>query len=413
MDINTIKLRAFEMKNKGMSYRQIARQLQIGRTTAYDYVKEVSVQQGGKLLAIPPICPEPASELGRTNVPDNPTYEQKDIPKSLIEIKKVKEFTGDELVKKKFDFLEFNGRFLELIGQPSKIFSGMIWGLPKGGKSNFSIRFADYLQEWFGDVVYIAAEEGESVTLQKKIQEIGGSKVTFVENRDRDSIRQYLPVKTCDFVFIDSINNAGIDSDLLEIIKRENPLKSFITIVQATKGGDFKGDQSLTHNCDFIIKVIKGVAYQEGRFNPNSEIKIFDEPLYEKNPIGRKDTTKDKIKDKQEPLQNESDGNNKDSIIPISSNDEIKIPIRDLSWLPTPKTKINIMEDPEIKRIIEKANVKRSALKPVHKPSRMSSNQKSSGNNLLFYIAVITGSAVVISTLAGNKENKIQTKKKL
>src|ERR1035437_5955553 len=54
-------------------------------------------------------------------------------------------------------------------------------------------------------------------------------------------------------------------------------------VAQATKGGNFKGDQSLTHNCDFVIKVMDGIAYQEGRFSPASEIKIFDEPLYQKN----------------------------------------------------------------------------------------------------------------------------------
>ncbi len=197
--------------------------------------------------------------------------------------KKIKEFTGDELVAKHFECLPFTGRFRELIGTPSKLFAGLIWGLPKGGKSNFSIRFADYLQEYFGKVVYIAAEEGESVTLQEKFKDIGGSKVTVVETRDRDVIRDYLSKKGCDFVFIDSINNAGIDNEFLELLKTENPTKSFIGIVQATKGGNFKGDQALTHNCDFIIKVVDGIAYHHGRFNVASEISIFEEPLYEKN----------------------------------------------------------------------------------------------------------------------------------
>lgn len=191
--------------------------------------------------------------------------------------------------------MEFEGKFLELIGKPSKLFSAIIWGLPKGGKSNFSIRFADYLQEYFGNVVYIAAEEGESVTLQEKIKAIGGSKVTFAENKDRQSIREYLLEKHCDFVFIDSINNAGIDNEFLELLKKDNPSKSFISIVQATKGGNFKGDQALTHNCDFIIKVVAGVAYHSGRFNTTTEINIFEEPLYDKNPISRKKKSIDNI----------------------------------------------------------------------------------------------------------------------
>ncbi len=284
-----IKIKAYQLKESGLSYGQVAKQLEIGRTTAYDYIKEIRMSLKGNQRNIEitnssELAPEKGFKLKFTN--RNP--EEIAINEFQTVKKKVKEFTGDELIEKKFDSLEFEGKFLELIGKPSKLFSGIIWGLPKGGKSNFSIRFADYLQEYFGDVVYIAAEEGESVTLQEKIKAIGGSKVTFAENKDRQSIREYLQTKSCDFVFIDSINNAGIDNEFLELIKQENPSKSFISIVQATKGGNFKGDQALTHNCDFIIKVIAGVAYHSGRFNTTTEISIFDQPLYEKNPVGRK-----------------------------------------------------------------------------------------------------------------------------
>jgi hypothetical protein len=290
-----IKNKAYQLKQSGLSYGQIAKQLEIGRTTAYDYIKEVRMSIEGIQRNIEvPNSPEPASEK-RFKLNFAKVFAQENNKDEFQpEKKKVKEFTGDELIEKKFDSLEFEGKFLELIGKPSKLFSAIIWGLPKGGKSNFSIRFADYLQEYFGEVVYIAAEEGESVTLQEKIKAIGGSKVTFAENKDRQSIREYLPEKHCDFVFIDSINNAGIDNEFLELLKQDNPTKSFISIVQATKGGNFKGDQALTHNCDFIIKVIAGIAFHSGRFNTSTEINIFDEPLYKKNPVGRKKKTIDK-----------------------------------------------------------------------------------------------------------------------
>lgn len=284
-----IKNKAYQLKKSGMSYGQIAKELGIGRTTAYDYIKEIKmglsespaltqIQKNIDTKSERRLTFDFAKAIRGENFQDS----------ILQEKKKVKEFTGDELIEKQFDSLNFEGKFEQLIGKPSRLFSGIIWGLPKGGKSNFSIRFADYLQEYFGEVVYVAAEEGESVTLQEKIKAIGGSKVTFAENRDKQSIREYLRDKYCDFVFIDSINNAGIDNEFLEILKQENPSKSFISIVQATKGGNFKGDQALTHNCDFIIKVIGGIAYHSGRFNTTTEINIFDEPLHEKNPIDRK-----------------------------------------------------------------------------------------------------------------------------
>lgn len=387
------KEKALQLHQSGLSYSQIAKALGIGKTTAYQFVKEAKQQQNNagaaevrSAIAFSGDAPPLESEVGRAEFTEAPLPEKhnevyqvapqpptakkrifRDVPlyaqtermstepsiQSLLgtglpaivstkgpaytpqpaiqkasesrnekggtqklpanapnppaqappkpEVKKapkLKEFTGDELIAKQFQSLPFTGKFLELIGKPSKVFAGIVWGLPKGGKSNFSIRFADYLQEYFGQVVYVAAEEGESVTLQEKFKEVGGSKVVVVEARDREEIRVYLAKKKCDFVFIDSINTAGIDNEFLELLKTESPDKSFIAIVQATKGGNFKGDQALTHNCDFIIKVVGGIAYHQGRFGVASEISIFEEPLYEKNPTPRTEVSKASSKEK-------------------------------------------------------------------------------------------------------------------
>jgi len=286
-----IKELSFKLRLEGKSFKQIATQLGIGKTTVYNHVKEIMLKKG---MSFSDPVPN-GSELGSTgrsernpNAPiegqsmSEPQQNKQEI-EQVIKPKASKVFTGDELVKKKFQCLEFEGKFLELIGKPEKFFSAVIWGLPKGGKSNLAIRLADYLEEYFGRVLYIAAEEGESVTLQQKIKDIGGSKMKILETRDKDEIKSFLLKSTFDFVFIDSINVAGIESEFLELLKNENPSKSFVAITQATKSGNFKGDQSLTHNCDFIIKVVDGIAYQEGRFSPASEVNIFEKPLYQKN----------------------------------------------------------------------------------------------------------------------------------
>lgn len=391
-----IKLKAYQLKQSGLSYGQIAKQLEIGRTTAYDYVKEVRMNPSGSQNKMEQInSSEPSSEKGfKLKFPSRNTEE---ITKEELipEKKAVKEFTGDELIEKKFDTLEFEGKFLELIGKPSKLFSAIIWGLPKGGKSNFSIRFADYLQEYFGDVVYIAAEEGESVTLQEKIKAIGGSKVTFAENKDRQSIREYLQSKSCDFVFIDSINNAGIDNEFLELIKQENPAKSFISIVQATKGGNFKGDQALTHNCDFIIKVVAGIAYHSGRFNTTTEIGIFDEPLYSKNPVGRK----------KKVVCHDIQTDN------LNGNEEIHIQDSDSTIIEPTNQEVNEV-DSELKEILlsefaadklkEIVNTNQSKLPKLNfkKPRTISSSSvKPMSSKTLFWILGIAGAATLVDKL--------------
>ena len=58
-----IKNKAYQLKQSGLSYGQIAKQLEIGRTTAYDYIKEVRMSIEGIQRNIEvPNSPEPASE---------------------------------------------------------------------------------------------------------------------------------------------------------------------------------------------------------------------------------------------------------------------------------------------------------------------------------------------------------------
>ncbi len=299
------KIKAYQLHKEGKSYKEIATILNIGKTTAYDHVKEI---KSGGLNYAPNTVPN-GSELN-ANVrserkPERKLESKKIILKTIDNTNKtsvpnvpnkkiIKSFSGNDLLKMKFETLPFSGKFLELIGKPEKHFSGIIWGLPKGGKSNLSIRFADYLQEYFGDVLYVAAEEGLSVSMQEKIKDIGGSGITLITTKSRDEIKQFINSSTASFVFIDSINVVNIDDAFLEEMKQENPNKSFVAIVQATKGGNFKGEQSLEHNCDFVIKVVSGIAYHKGRFGPESETPIFEQPLYEKN------------KNKQEILANQA-----------------------------------------------------------------------------------------------------------
>ncbi len=391
-----IKLKAYQLKQSGLSYGQIAKQLEIGRTTAYDYIKEIRMNLNGNQNKLEQInsSEQPIEKRFKLKFSSGNTEENAK-EEFIPEKKAVKEFTGDELIEKKFDSLEFEGKFLELIGKPSKLFSAIIWGLPKGGKSNFSIRFADYLQEYFGDVVYIAAEEGESVTLQEKIKAIGGSKVTFAENKDRQSIREYLQSKSCDFVFIDSINNAGIDNEFLELIKQENPTKSFISIVQATKGGNFKGDQALTHNCDFIIKVVAGIAYHSGRFNTTTEIGIFDESLYMKNPVSRK----------KKVVCHDIQTDN------LNGNEKIRIQESDSSIIEPTNPEVNEAES-ELKEILSSefaAEKLKEIVKPntsklpklnFKKPKTISSTSvKPMSSNTLFWILGIAGAATLVDKL--------------
>ena len=115
--------------------------------------------------------------------------------------------------------------------------------------------------------------------MQKKIKDFGlqdNQFVNFSNAKGMEEMRKVIPGH--DFVFIDSVNYSRLEVDDVEQLKREFPKTSFITIQQATKGGQFRGSQEYAHNCDIIIEVISGVAHQTGRFQAASEYEIFKQP---------------------------------------------------------------------------------------------------------------------------------------
>jgi hypothetical protein len=197
---------------------------------------------------------------------------------------------SQELMNYKYDSYTFNGKWHELIGDPGKRFHMMVFGRPKQGKSIFCVQFANYFSQNFGPVLYVAAEEGFSVTLQKKIREFGmaNNNMDFANYRDYAQIRAALQAKKYKLVFIDSVNFIKITPEQIEELKAENPNTAFVTVQQATKGGQFRGSQEYAHNCDVIIEVIAGTAHQQGRYQVHSEMPIFEGP--EQKPEDKKET---------------------------------------------------------------------------------------------------------------------------
>jgi predicted ATP-dependent serine protease len=179
----------------------------------------------------------------------------------------------------RYDNYDFEGKWLDLVGKPAKKFHMMVYGRPKQGKSYFCFDLAQYLSN-FGKVLYIAAEEGFSATLQKKLEDMGGDNdnLDFANFRDYETIKNALPGHDYRFVVIDSVNYIRIEPEQIEELKADNPRMALITVQQATKDGKFRGSQQFAHNCDIIIEVIQGVAHSTGRFAPPSEMAIFVAP---------------------------------------------------------------------------------------------------------------------------------------
>jgi hypothetical protein len=209
--------------------------------------------------------------------------------------------SASSLMEYEYPHYEFTGKWERFIGNPQIGFHAMVYGIPKSGKSILCTQFAQYLSENFGSVLYVAAEEGFSMTLQKKIKEFGmvNDNLFYANFKDAQQIATALQNNDFDFVFIDSVNYIKIEPEELEQLKAIKPETSWITIQQATKDGKFRGSQEFAHNCDIVIQVSQGVATQQGRFHEPSAMRVFPEGEFHSEPVFADDEDDKKEKPSQ------------------------------------------------------------------------------------------------------------------
>lgn len=203
----------------------------------------------------------------KTNIPDlaGLTLENRDAtPRHTI-------LNSQQVIGLKSQKLNFSGKWLNFIGNPSKGFTAMIYGKPKFGKSYLAIDFAGYLARHHGKVLYVAYEEGFDDTMKQKLQDKRVAHPNLF-------VSDYLPkdLSEYEYLFIDSVNKAQLSPEDLDLIERRHPGTSFVYIFQTTKDGNFKGAMEYKHNVDVVIEVPeRGKAVQFGRFNQGGEMNIF------------------------------------------------------------------------------------------------------------------------------------------
>jgi hypothetical protein len=174
-----------------------------------------------------------------------------------------------ELLGMEFETIGLQGKYRELIGDPSVGFSAMVYGLPKSGKSTLCLDFAKHLAEHHGKVLYCSVEEGFGYTLKEKIERLNASHPNlYITDRIPADLSPY------QFVFIDSVSKAGMDVFQLDELRKQYPETSFIFIYHTTKAGRFKGVNTHAHEVDVIVEVSYGNAKSNGRYSPPSSMKI-------------------------------------------------------------------------------------------------------------------------------------------
>ena len=144
-------------------------------------------------------------------------------------------------------------------------FNGIIYGLPKAGKTHLALQFAQYLQSKFGNVMYVSGEEGVEEPFNDKLKKYNSNFQVAYDVKGSFGIMKLIEKTNPKFVFIDSLNRLGLNVNDIISFKENFPNTVFLYIVQSTKGGDFKGGQNIAHEVTSMIKVVEGVAYQKGR----------------------------------------------------------------------------------------------------------------------------------------------------
>ncbi len=189
----------------------------------------------------------------------------------------------NEIMRIKHQSLNFTGKWLDFIGQPSPIFHCVVHGKPGGGKSTFCFQKAHYLAENFGKVLYISAEEGFSKTVQDKLKLVNGNRqsnnLSFGAQKSFEQIIKEIPQNLYHFIFIDSLDTLKIGAARMKELREHYKNSAFITISQSTKDGKMRGSQEIIHDCDIEIPVADGVAVtKKNRYRVTGKLfQIFDD----------------------------------------------------------------------------------------------------------------------------------------
>jgi hypothetical protein len=158
-----------------------------------------------------------------------------------------------QMKEKNFDIYNFSEEYANLMGNPSKNFSMIIYGESGHGKSTWSIDFSNYLALNFGKLLYNSSEEGFSYSLQNKLSKYDNENIEISEFKRFKDLKATIRGNKYNFVVIDSLNDMELtEEQFTELI---NMGIGIIFILQATKGGNFKGSNKFAHDTDIRIKL--------------------------------------------------------------------------------------------------------------------------------------------------------------
>lgn len=193
---------------------------------------------------------------------------------------------ADRLLKKKFNTLDFTGRWQDSMGTPQQGFKALIYGESGHGKTEMAVQFAAYMSQ-FGHVLYVSQEQGVSESLRQSFarNEIN-EKVMLLYDTTLTQVLEYLKGKPrFKTVILDSLDYLHMKKqtyvDITETLKKIN-----IIIVAWGEGTRprTRDAQGILFMTDIKIFVKNYVGRCSSRYEGGADYVVWEEGARQRNP---------------------------------------------------------------------------------------------------------------------------------
>ncbi|MDD4421985.1 MAG: ATP-binding protein [Eubacteriales bacterium] len=182
--------------------------------------------------------------------------------------------TVENLLDKKYEFIEFSGTWYEAFSRPVIGGSWFIYGGSSNGKTSFVAALIKELATLGRKVLYLSLEEQTDHTLQQAAIKAGwaecGDNIRIIEPESYSELSARLAKrKSYDVIVIDTIQYFDMTFKQYLNIKRKYPNKLFVFVSHVQKNGkDPDGSVALKIMRDASLKIwIEGFrAISKGRY---------------------------------------------------------------------------------------------------------------------------------------------------
>ena len=177
----------------------------------------------------------------------------------------------------KIDTIKFDSHYRYLLGKPPQDFYMIVHGQSGHGKSYWTIQFSEYFQRNHGDVIYFAAEQrGINLAVQNILNEVKGTFKVHTEPRNLTLSDIIKFANQYDMIVFDSFNEMNLQPEEIKQI-RQSSKAAIVGVLQSTKDGNFKGENTWLHDTDIMVQLVNRVpnTEQKARYQ-SSDTKLIN-----------------------------------------------------------------------------------------------------------------------------------------